>query len=507
MFQQRFTGLLLLVTLHAALAGDSGTRAAGYDGRLTIEVADEQSGEPLAVRMELENSRSRPVRVRPEGAVFRDDYLVFDGQITLELNKGAYRFSIDAGPEYQTRSGHFTIERHADDTSSITLRRYVNMRDEGWWAGDLDVHERQQDLPLLMRAADLEFTSVSLGENIQGRCRQEPAPSTELNTVGRLLDYRRGGGLLLCDSDIAQLPAIELCQSPAEGSSLLALKAGHRAGADVVALTPFAWDLPLWIAADKLTAVQIIHRHAQLNGSTANEGWGRTRDKIMFPGKMGNGRYSESIYHHLLNCGVRIPPAAGSGSGDTKNPLGSGRTYVECGDECSTEDWLDGLRAGRVVVTNGPLLRTSVEGHRPGHVFHLDPGQTHQFQIVLSLSFYEKAPVEYLEIVKDGRVEYEVRLDDLAKQKGRLPPLEFDDSGWFLVRAVTSRADFYQFASTGPYYVEADYRPRISRTSAEYFIAWLDEAANKFADNEAVLADIESARPFWQDLLSRANAE
>jgi hypothetical protein len=181
--------------------------------------------------------------------------------------------------------------------------------------------------------------------------------------------------------------------------------------------------------------------------------------------------------------------------------------YVDCGDEFSQENWLAGFRAGRVVVTNGPLLQTSVEGQSPGHVFHLDQGETHQFQIALSLSFYERAPVEYLEIVKNGSVEYEVRLDELARREGRLPPLEFSASGWFLVRAVTSNPDTYQFASTGPYYVQLNYQPRISRASVEYFLKWLDEAADEFADNPAVLGDIAAARPFWKDLLRRANAE
>lgn len=496
-----------LVALLAALGMGPNAWAARYDGQLTIEVSDELSGKPLAVRMELLTSRRRPVRIRPEGAISRDGYLVFDGQITLELKKGDYRFTIEAGPEYRTRAGHFTIERHADDVSTITLRRQVDMRKQGWWAGDLDVQHRSNDLPLLMRAAGVDFAPELVRENVQGKCQPRRAPAQESFAPRSLLDYRRGGGLLFLDTDGAQLSDFDICQSSADDSSMPVLESGCETGADVVALTPFAWDLPLWIAADRLTAIQIIHRHAQAAGSAAKEGWGRPRDKRLFPGKLGNGRYSEAVYHHLLNCGVRIPPAAGSGSGATKNPLGMARVYVDCGDEFTTENWLAGLRAGRVVVTNGPLLSTSVAGQSPGNVFHIDRGQTRQFQFALSLSFYEKAPVEYLEIVKNGRVEYEVRLDKLAKLKGRLPPLEFDDSGWFLVRAMTSNSQTYQFASTGPYYVEANYGRRISRASVEYFIVWLDEAAEKFAENEAVLADIEAARPFWQDLLSRANAE
>lgn len=479
--------------------------AASYDGKLTLSVTDEATGQPLAVCMELRNSRGRPVRVKAEGAISRDDYVVFDGEIDLELRQDSYRFFLEAGPEYHTRLGHFTLDRHAEDTTAITLKRHVNMQESGWWAGDLDVRQRHEDLTLLMRAAGVSIATEFAGENVRGKCREERLMADKLLGPRCWLDYQRGGGLLFLGTDEMRSPGFDLCHLAVGGSSLPVLESGYEAGADVVALEPNAWDLPLWVAADKLAAIQIIHRNTR--GGGAADDSGRPRDKVFFPGKLGGGRYSEAIYHRLLNCGLRIPPAAGSGSGANDIPLGTNRVYVDCGDEFSQEHWLAGLRAGRVVVTNGPLLRTSVEGQSPGHVFHLDQGQSHQFQIALSLSFYEKAPVEYLEIVRNGRVEYEVRLGELARQQGRLPPLEFSESGWFLVRAVTSNPDVYQFASTGPYYVEADYQPRISRASVEYFLAWLDEAEKQFADNRAVLDDIGAARPFWEDLLRRANAE
>jgi len=507
MARRQMRRLWFLTTIISALLPALGAWAARFDGKLTIEVADELTGVPIPVRMELLNSRGRPVHIRPEGAISRDGYIVFDGQVTLELKKGAYRFLIEAGPEYRTRSGHFTIERHAEDVSEITLRRHVDMKEKGWWAGDLDVRQRLEDLPLLMRAAGIDFAPVLVRENVQGKCLQaQKSPTQDLHPIS-LLDYRRGGGLLICEVEGNRLSEIEICQSKAEESSIPMLEAAYEAGADIVALSPFGWDLPIWIAADKLTAIQIIHRQSQVNGPIASEGWGRPRDKRLFPSKLGNGRYSETIYHHLLNSGQRIPPAAGSGSGANTNPLGASRVYVECGDEYSAEDWVAGFRAGRVVVTNGPLLTTSVEGQSPGYVFHLDRGQSREFQIALSLSFYEKAPVEYLEIVKNGRVEYEVRLDELAKKKGQLPPLRFDDSGWFLVRAMTNNSQNYQFASTGPYYVEANYGRRISRASVEYFLTWLDQAAVEFSENEAILSDIETAKPFWNDLLDQANAD
>ena len=63
----------------------------------------------------------------------------------------------------------------------------------------------------------------------------------------------------------------------------------------------------------------------------------------------------------------------------------------------------------------------------------------------------------------------------LRPRSEQIPPVHFDDSGWFLVRAVTSNPKTLQFASSGPYYVEKAGRPRISRASVNFFINWIDE--------------------------------
>jgi hypothetical protein len=409
------------------------------------------------------------------------------------------------------------VDRHAEDTAEVTFSRRVDMQEEGWWAGDLDVQVRLEDLPVMMRARAVEFAPAAALVNEQGRCRKLKL-SRAADTVGEppllfgpwaTLDNRRGGGLLALAAD----SAVDVCQWKLDDSSLASATAAAEAGAQVVALTPFDWDLPLWIAAGKLDGVQVINRHSLLNAVVDNESIGRPRDETFFPGKLGNGRYSEAIYHQLLNCGLRLPPTAGSGAGAGSgrrliaSPLGTNRTYVHCGETCTRDAWLEGLRAGRVVVTNGPLLRTRVDGELPGHLFELYDGQRREFQISLDLDFYEAAQEDYLEIVQNGKPLYQVRLDELAARNGKLPFVEFESSGWFLVRAVTNNPNVYQYASTGPYYVELNHQPRISRASVEYFLTWLDDAAKKFAGNEPVIADIEAARPFWQKLLTRATVD
>jgi hypothetical protein len=495
--------------------------AAGPDGLLTLRAFDEDTKEPLAARFELRDARGRPVRLRPENAVAAADSIYFDGSVTLQLARGQYTFLAEAGPEFITRPGNFAIDRHAEDSSDLPFSRKVDMHKEGWWSGDFDVQLRQEDLPLIMKARAVDFVPLTVAVNDQGRCRTQkplgraegPAPvavgsSAMMFGPWSSLDSRRGGGLLAVSFD--KLP--DVCRWKADDSSLASATAAHDAGATVVTLTPYAWDLPLWIAAGKVDAIDVINRHSQLNAVVDNENDGRPRDKINFPDKFGNGRYAESIYHHLLNCGLRIPPAAGSGAGaglggkPTNTPLGTNRVCVQCGETCTRQSWMEGFRAGRVVATNGPLLRTKVEGEAPGHVFQLERSEKREFQISLNVAFYEKTQVEYLEIVKDGKAVNQFRFEQLAKVR-RVPPVTFDSSGWFLVRAVTNNPNVYQFATTGPYYVEADYKPRISRASVKYFIDWLDEAAKKFAGNAAVVAEIEAARPFWNGLLKKATVD
>ena len=293
----------------------------------------------------------------------------------------------------------------------------------------------------------------------------------------------------------------------------MVMRSARQRGAQIVVRTPYAWDLPVWLAAGELDAIGLIHHHALADGVVDNENDGRPRDKKLFPGSRGNGRWSEAIYYHVLNCGFRVPPAAGSGSGVNDSPVGTNRVYAYLEGDFSEDGWWESLTAGRVVVTNGPLLRPKVEGHAPGYVFHLDEHGSLSLEIGLDLA--TRVPVEYLQIVKNGEISAEVRLAEWTKQKGRLPPLEFDASGWFLVRAVTNNQQTYQFASSGPYYVEKGGQPRISRRSVQFFLEWIDAAAARLRglqdpdakSHEDLLAEQEVARQHFERLLAQTNAD
>lgn len=519
-FPQVAPYLFFLVATSAISSRAAPPRA---DGQLELEISDAETGQPIPARVHLRSTRSRSIKLQLPGTSEYGDHFYVDGRLTLPLRIGQYVMEIEATPEYRTVSSQpFDVERHADDSKKVEMPRFCNLAEEGWWAGDLDVSRTPDDLPLAMRAEGINILfnvaptarTKPAGRAPKSRNANDDTPSQtdshHLIDSNAIIDQRAGGGLIIVDAQ----PPLDLSNAtPYSPTSLSVIRDARKAGGHVIARTPFAWDLPIWLASGDLDAIQLIHHHSLRDDVENTEPDGRPRDRSLFPGTTGNGRWSEAIYYHVLSCGLRISPAAGSGTGTNGSPLGNNRLYVYCDDDFSAERWWEGLEAGRAFVTNGPLLRPIVQGRPPGHVFTLRPSETLSLEIGLELA--TRVPVDYLQIIKNGQVEAEVRLAEWKGKKGRLPPVVFDDSGWFLVRAVTNNRRNYQFASSGPYYVMAEKGPHISQRSVQFFLDWLAAAGERIgklkdisdADRAALLAEQEVARQFFTDLLARTNAD
>ena len=502
----RIAVALLVVAMHAP-RNASGARP---DGQLRIIVIDAQSGQQLAGRLHLKNQRGRRVRLRIPGTLAFADHLYVDGQVELPLSRGGYQFDLDTGPEYRTRSGHFEIDRHADDTTTVEMTRFADLREEGWWSGDLDVARPTPGLSLAMRAEQLDIATPISWQLPPSRSRRaefksEPVAIERgwLATVAGL-DARTASGLLVYGLPPPQPRAI----GP---TSTSVMRAAAETDSATIAVSPLAWELPIWLAAGELDAVQLLHRHWGEKPSTKTPSrLGRRPEKGFLAGREAIGRWSQTIYFHVLNAGLTLPPAAGSGSGANQLPLGHNRVYVYCGRDFSYTNWWQALRAGRVFVTNGPLMRALVEGHPPGHTFVADEGQSVELEIGLTLS--TRRTIEYLEIIQNGVVKNSVRLSEFAKSGGRLPRVQFSSSGWFLLRAVTNHEQKYQVAMTGPYYVHIGGEPRVSRASVQFFLDWLEEFASLAESDQAELhdarrAELDHAREFWRQRAALATAD
>lgn len=507
--------LLASASLVAAIAGGIPRQLAAADGELELAVRDAQTKEPTAVRIELRDARGR--RVPIPGLTRSGTQFVFDGRAVLKLKPGSYAFRLEKGPEYRLREGNFVIERGAADHHEVDMRRYVDMPAEGWWSGDLQVQLPPGQLPLVMLAEDLHMAPLVTRSNV-GR----PAASTAADAltgapqaVGHTRWWVPGGIRVLGPgSDLLLLGMTELPELPdadSEYPSPLSLLKAIEATEDVHVhlATVVDRDLPAWVATGQVDSVGVLHSGLHANGSV-DPPQTKPRDKTLFPDPLGVGRWADQVYFRLLESGHRIPPGAGSGAGQVDNPAGYNRVYVHCGAEFSVPAWWAGLKAGRVVITNGPLLRPRVNGQLPGHVFTGVAGDELALQVELELGTQEK--IGYLELIQNGRSAWQVRLADWAAQGGQLPAVRFRESGWLLVRVVTENSQTYRAASSGPFYVEFADRPRVSRAAAQFFLDWVFQRARQLeiadpVQRSAVLTYHRAARDYWQQRVAAATAD
>jgi hypothetical protein len=163
-------------------------------------------------------------------------------------------------------------------------------------------------------------------------------------------------------------------------------------------------------------------------------------------------------YYRLLNAGIKLPLVGGSAKDSNGMPLGGMRTYVKV-SEPGHRGWIEGVRAGRTFVTNGPLLSFAVNEALPGETVTVN-GHVKMVATAESNESFER-----LEIVSNGAVlatGLAVRQDNgryfVRVELEGTPP----ESGWVAARVVGSQA----FAHSSPVYVDVPGVPNPQRGSS-----------------------------------------
>src|SRR5262249_22232896 len=144
---------------------------------------------------------------------------------------------------------------------------------------------------------------------------------------------------------------------------------------------------------------------------------------------------------------------------------GAVRTYVHTGPY-SSRAWFDGLKAGHVFVTNGPLLELSVHGQEMGAELHVKTGAP----LVLEARAVINPDIDQLdrlELFEQGEIVSSSRSRSGAEALYLRHELKAVHGTWFVVRAVGKREKpgATIVGLTAPIYVHVDW-PGFCKPSA-----------------------------------------
>jgi hypothetical protein len=505
--QRRFKGVV--GTLQLTVVDRAGHR---LPARISVTTAEGRGYAPDDAWRHADEAFDRSERE------FEYSYFHSSGSSELTVPAGQVHVEVWHGPEYRVYRADVSVPTGGRVTQRVTLQRVANLPAQGWWGGDVHVHmnyggayrNTPPHLAFQAHAEDLHVVE-NLIVNKEQRIPDMAYFRTDADPVSTPTFLLRHAqefhtsvwghmGLLGLTSHYL-LPEYAGYPNTAAASLVLTnatvADLAHAQGALVGYVHPFDtkpdpadttaplyYELPVDVALGKVDYLEVMGYSDHL--------------------------ITSEIWYRLLNCGIRLPAAAGTDAfpnfASLRGPPGLVRVFVTSGARLNHAAWLAGLKAGRTFVTNAPLLEFSLGGHPIGDEIRLPVGS---HRLTARVRLRSNVAIDHLEIVGNGKVVATIPLRGDRMTATDSVSIPVSASGWYVLRAYSDRAempvlDLYPFASTSPIYVRVEGQPVRSAEDAAFFVGWIDriEAATRASTGWNTLA--EQAQVL--QLLARARA-
>lgn len=195
------------------------------------------------------------------------------------------------------------------------------------------------------------------------------------------------------------------------------------------------------------------------------------------------GKQSLDVYYKMLNCGIKLPLAAGTDFPcNNLEPLGTVRTYAQVNANLSYNNWIGAIREGKTVISrlgDKEFLDLKVNGDQiPGSSIHLPGKQKIKIEVIWNA---ESNATGEIEILCNGKV--------IANAGGSAAPgkpfvlktsFEADQSSWIAARRVSGNE---YHTHTSPVYVYiGDRNIMAGKDDALYFVRWIDNILTNIAN-------------------------
>lgn len=541
------------IILRVALAGCAllGCLQQLRSQNIELEIRDRDSRVGTSARLRF--TKGEKQAGLPRNLLKVGKWTLAESNIPIAPKPGEYEFLAQRGHEFNEIRGGFSIEKGARDVVSVELPRSTNMRQEGWYSGDHFSSLRAELLQRWQQADAIDLVVSSSQEpadqsdstlKSNTRPKRKAESNSTLESAGELeLGSRLSTTSLRWESLSGTVLFHPIDESESLGTDkpkglvqAMELLSDYDRVKNHVPELEQLWtqDVPILLSSNQIKAAQILNfantpdgdakleikpnldprSTIRLSGKMIRQGMPNEifapipeEDRIRYRDGRGIGMLSEKIFWSILETGLRITPTASSGFGEGDTYLGYNRTYAHCDEELTESRYWQSVALGHTMVTNGPLLRVTINDQFPGSTQSSRTGEPIELNIAASLSVRD--PVDYLDVVFNGETLYSAKLEDHYR-KGEFPPISIDKSGWLIVRVVTSHDHLYRLATTAPFYFEFDGKPRISAKSVEFMMNWLKRSSESILkqnqSDSNLQSTLDAAERFWQDRLEQANA-
>jgi hypothetical protein len=459
-----------------------------------------------------------------------------DGSFALTLPASGVTVEIRRG--FETLPLTVTVPAGASGQAvekTFRLRRWIDMRHEGYFNGDIHAHlPAPAEAVGQMRAEDLNAlvllylpdpeNPIATNKCFAGRLDTHSTPGCEIYVGQEVQDWQMGhlnmvGLTKLVPGYPRAGGTLEYWKSQPNWDLIRALRAVRAQNGTVfwphVSSVPGS-EYPIALALGLVDGVELVTWN---DPTQLPNHWGPWLDSGMsqaeFPVLRG-----VDLYYQFLNAGFRLPIAAGTDKFGEEIPLGSNRVYARVPEPAGYEAWLAAVKAGRGFVTNGPLLEFSADEARPGDVIEFQGTR----RIHARVRARSILPFTTLEIVRNGDpVGHKTIPVWKHEPKDGLYSMEVEAtvelarSGWLAARVVDHPdlknrilpRDLSVFAHTDPIYFLQDGRKVREEASVAYLrkyvrgvLHWLgtEPAFANEEDRRTAQRSAEEALRFYEGL-------
>lgn len=534
-----YRSFLLLAALLVPVVGSAA------DGYVSVRIVDAK-GQLTPARAWVDAGGTRlfkpdaPDTVTPYG---RDRSFSCDGVFTMTVPAGPVVVHVEKGKEFVAQDVEVEIADGTTVSTTIELKRWVDMPATGWFSADLHVHlgnDNPRILKQLSLADDVHLIPSftywlrGAGETWQAKWPDtaftRPIVINDRHIITRNnIEIERINRLAAPGATVGATFLFNLNQ-PVTARSYGAhfptdaelCRVARRHSPDAV----YDSDKPSWAesvvgaALGMLDTIQVCHNHYHRT-TTGPGGWGMMGP--LAPGESnaaaGDGLFhrTNSLYYRFLNCGFRLGVSGGSAIGVMDLPTGYNRVYAKIDGPLTADKMWTAIKAGRTFATSGPMMTCTANGKIPGDTIDVDSQQFQPVSIKTAVRSIEK--LESLQIIHDGRVVASKQLLAEIPAPTVEADLEFEltpgRSGWLAARALFRAPDgLLRQAHTSPIYISVDNKPTASADDARYMLRWIDhlvEVANseasRFPNDDArqsVLTIFGEARAKYEQIIETA---